>query len=263
MRKINISVITVVFNDVNNIEKTILSVINQNSQNFEYLIIDGGSKDGTLEVIQKYKDRINLIISEPDKGLYDAMNKALKFANGVWVYYLNSNDEFLEDTVLLNIEKKLDKENDVVHFNCKVEDNNGKVEYVRRYPADISEIKRWPCIQHQSTFTKRNEILKLKGFDLNFSILSEYDLFLRFFIRAKKFKFFKDVYIAKYNSEGISSKGNNIKTLQRELRIIQKKNLGFFSITMQFQLTLKNIIQMLPFNHHFVSFIRRILFDKR
>lgn len=260
---IKISVITVVFNDVKNIEKTILSVINQNSQSFEYLVIDGGSNDGTLEVIQKYKDRINLIVSEPDKGLYDAMNKALKFANGEWVYYLNSNDEFLEDKILLNIEKKLDKENDVIQFNCKVENNNGKEEYVRRYPSDVEEIKKWPCIQHQSTFTKRDEILKLKGFDLSYSILSDYDLFLRFYTKSKKFKFFKDIYIAKYNSEGISSKGNNIKTLQRELRIIQKKNLGFFSFSMQFQLTLKNLIQMLPFKNHLGSFIRRILFVKR
>ena len=263
MNKVNISVITVVLNDVKNIEKTILSVVNQKSSNFEYLIIDGGSNDGTIEVIQKYKDKINLIISEPDKGLYDAMNKGLKFARGEWIFYLNSSDEFLQNTVLSCVEKSLSKENDVVHFNCKVENSKGKEVYVRQYPADISEIKRWPCIQHQSSFTKRKEMIKLKGFDLKYSILSDYDLFLRLYKSSKKFKFFKDIYISKYNSEGVSSDTKNIKILQRELRIIQKKHLGFFSISMQLQLTVKSFFQILPFSYHLGSFVRRLLFAKR
>jgi glycosyltransferase involved in cell wall biosynthesis len=92
-----ISVIPVVYNAVATLEETILSVINQDFDNFEFIIIDGRSTDGTIEIIKKYQDKITLWISEPDKGIYDAMNKGIQNAKGEYVYFLGAEDVLIDE----------------------------------------------------------------------------------------------------------------------------------------------------------------------
>src|SRR4051812_1110497 len=95
-----LSVITVVYNNVSHIERTLLSVLDQTYPHIEYIVIDGASTDGTLVIIEKYKDRIAKLISEPDKGIYDAMNKGLAIATGDYVLFMNSGDEiYARETV--------------------------------------------------------------------------------------------------------------------------------------------------------------------
>jgi len=100
MKKLLVTVITVVYNDVSHIEQTMLSVLNQSYPYIEYIIIDGGSTDGTVDVIKKYADRLAYWVSEPDEGIYDAMNKGLEHATGDWVNFMNSGDAFASiDTI--------------------------------------------------------------------------------------------------------------------------------------------------------------------
>jgi glycosyltransferase involved in cell wall biosynthesis len=101
--KPNLTIITVCFNDADQLEKTILSVINQTYSNYEYVIIDGASTDGTANIIKKYSDKINVWVSEPDNGIYDAMNKGLDKAKGEWVNFMNAGDTFASNTVLADV----------------------------------------------------------------------------------------------------------------------------------------------------------------
>ncbi len=101
------SIITVTYNSLATVEKTILSVINQTCHDYEYIVIDGGSIDGTKDVIEKYKSHITYWKSEPDNGIYDAMNKAVRHANGDWLYFINSDDAFCNNQVLEFVSKKM------------------------------------------------------------------------------------------------------------------------------------------------------------
>lgn len=95
-----ISIITINYNDKIGLSKTINSVLNQSWQKFEFIVIDGGSNDGGLEVIEQFKDKIDYWVSEPDKGVYNAMNKGIKVAKGEYLIFMNSGDTFYDDQVL-------------------------------------------------------------------------------------------------------------------------------------------------------------------
>lgn len=98
-----ISVVTVTYNCVDVLENTLESVINQKYSNVEYIVIDGKSNDGTLHLINKHKDHISILVSEPDKGIFDAMNKAINLATGDWILFMNAGDTFADDNVLTNV----------------------------------------------------------------------------------------------------------------------------------------------------------------
>lgn len=98
-----VSVITVCYNAADVLEKTFLSVLGQTYPNIQYIVIDGGSKDNSLQIIEKYKEKISIVVSEPDKGIYDAMNKGLKYVKGEWVNFMNAGDTFHDVNVVSDI----------------------------------------------------------------------------------------------------------------------------------------------------------------
>ena len=110
-----ITVVTVVFNDVKNLEKTMLSVLNQTYTNIEYIVIDGGSNDGTIEIIKKYTDRLGFWVSEKDKGMFDAMNKGASHATGEWIQILHSGDYLMSNTIIEELFSKEHSNVDIVY----------------------------------------------------------------------------------------------------------------------------------------------------
>lgn len=147
--KPKVTVVTVCYNAAETIEKTILSVIGQTYDNTEYLIIDGGSKDETLAVIKKYEKNISKWISEPDKGIYDAMNKAIKMATGEWINFMNAGDCFASENVLADVFKEVIPEN--VKFlysdNYYIEPNGRK--------TFAKHDHKLPSILHQSSIYRK------------------------------------------------------------------------------------------------------------
>ena len=144
-----ISVVTVSYNAVSVIEQTIFSVINQTYPNVEYIIIDGGSTDGTVDIIKKYADKITYWVSEPDKGIYDAMNKGIELATGEWINFMNAGDSFYSFSILELIFGQTIFSNDIIYGDTLFLAPN--LEYVRK-TLPLDTISRCMPFGHQSTF---------------------------------------------------------------------------------------------------------------
>ena len=180
-----ISIITVSFNASATIEKTIQSVVTQQYPNFEYIFIDGGSKDSTLEIIGKYQSHVSLLISEPDKGPFDAMNKGISKAKGEIIGILNA-DDWYEEGSLKSIGEAFsnNKKLDVICGNMQYWDGElkGKLSI-----AVLERIKKEMSLNHPTVFVNRQTYLEHGNFNLQFKLASDYELMLRFYTRGCNF----------------------------------------------------------------------------
>jgi glycosyltransferase involved in cell wall biosynthesis len=193
-----ISVITVVYNGVTTLEQTILSVINQAYKNIEYIIIDGGSTDGTVDIIKKYEKHLAYWISEPDNGIYDAMNKGIDKATGEWINFMNSGDYFHNKYVLLFINSHLSNNIDVLYGDTMLKDSKHKSKI---YPLWRFKLHMPFC--HQSCFVKTN-LYKRIYFDVAHKYCADYNFFYSLYIAKYKFAYLPSI-IAIYDENGISS----------------------------------------------------------
>jgi len=154
-----ISIITVVYNSEKYIRRTIESIVGQDYPAIEYIIIDGKSKDTTMQIVNEYRDRIAVIVSEPDKGLYDAMNKGLRLATGSYVLYINSGDALSSPTLLSDIFNNVPADSDVIYGDTHITDEQGNILHNRRHrpPEHLSwrDYKRGMLVCHQSFIAKR------------------------------------------------------------------------------------------------------------
>lgn len=211
-----VTVVTAVLNDAGHIEQTILSVISQTDIEIEYIIVDGGSKDGTLELIGKYKDKISLLISEPDRGVYDAMNKGIKYSTGDFVYFLNSGDVLLNPSILSKIKfEDVNVRNTIIYGNVVVA--YGNIEALEKpRPFFNSKMKfKGIGICHQSMFFP-GELIRNEKYDLSYNIAADYDLAYRLWRKGTVF-LYKDITIAKYDwGKGISSNPYKLLDVYRE-----------------------------------------------
>jgi len=201
-----VSIIMVSLNSVKTIEKSILSVINQTYSNIEFIIIDGLSKDGTQNVLKKYKDKIDKYISEPDNGLWDAMNKGINNVTGEWLYFLGSDDCLFDCNTIESI---------IIEINCKnklvilgdVKFDNGKV-----FKSDISfKTNLINTIHHQSAFYNI-QLFNNFRYDQNYNVMSDYEL--SYMIYKKKVPYVRvNCIVSHFSTLGISSAGSNIQDL--------------------------------------------------
>lgn len=218
-----LSVITIVYNNVEDIERTILSVVNQTYQNIEYIIIDGLSNDGTLDVIHKYENRIARIISEKDEGIYDAMNKGLAIATGDYVIFMNSGDEFFDPATVAAVFASADNA-DIYYGETEMIDDNGQSLGQRRHKApkqfNWRSFKYGMSVSHQAIYIKRSLV---EPYDRQYQLSADIDWILRI---ARKAKTIVNVnrYVAKYLVGGMSKKKHKQSLVERFN--IMKKHYG-------------------------------------
>ena len=203
-----VSVITISFRAAKEIRETIESVLAQTYTDYEYLFIDGASKDGTVDVIESYRSQFEAkgvayrVVSEPDKGIYDAMNKGVAKATGEWIVMMNAGDSFVDGKVLEDLFKDKDYDADIIYGDTVLRDRSRKVVMYKRVDArPLYRIDESMAFCHQSSFVRRS-VLEKYGFDMQYKIAADYDLFVRTYQDGVPFQHVKRL-IAMFESGGI------------------------------------------------------------
>ncbi|CDF80639.1 glycosyltransferase (GT2) [Formosa agariphila KMM 3901] len=173
------SIVTINYNDEIGLKNSIISLANQGYKNFEFIVIDGGSKDGSIGVIKDNNDLIDYWVSEPDKGVYDAMNKGLQKCKGEFIYFLNSGDTFYSDNVLQDINEEIIKNEPKIIFgninDISEETGISKIRLKQKLNK-INLFDKMVC--HQALFCKRT-LFENNAFNLDYKIKADYDWLLR------------------------------------------------------------------------------------
>ncbi len=214
------SIVTVVYNSVSTIERTIRSVKAQNFNDFEYIVVDGGSTDGTLDILRKHASDIDVLISEKDNGIYDAMNKACKLVHGDWVFFINGDDVFYNDNVLLSVCKKIVAKNTLYYGGVLMEPisikHDGEFNKKRLCQANI-------C--HQSIFYPKKVFDKYQ-YNTMYRLFADWDLNIRC-MGDSDFNFcYLNELIAVFNIEG-ASRTRDDRLFRKEFYDIIRSAFGF------------------------------------
>jgi glycosyltransferase involved in cell wall biosynthesis len=237
------SIITINLNNKIGLTSTIESVVNQNYKDFEFLIIDGKSNDGSVDVINDNLNNINFYISEKDLGIYDAMNKGIKYSNGNFLVFMNSGDIFYNEDVLKNVYTYLIK-NDcfILYGDHAVNDNN--IIYNSK-AKKIKNIYKGSIASHQSMFFNR-KIFNKKIYNTYYKYAADYDLF--YFIYNNHFRelHYLDIIISTISKNGLSE-SNSIATYSQFFNISKKysKNKLFIYLFFYYKLTERKLIFLL------------------
>lgn len=196
-----VSIITVVYNNKQGIEKTLSSIVAQTYTSLEYIVIDGGSTDGTLEIISLYQDHIDIFISEPDRGIYDAMNKGVGLATGQLVGIINSGDFYESDAIETVVNSYHENpEAGIFHGILRVFDASGEFKSII---GNHSSFLAKGMIEHPTCFVKRAVFQKYGVFNLAYKSSSDYDFMLRMKKLKVSFMFIEKI-LANYYTGGIS-----------------------------------------------------------
>lgn len=219
------SIITVTYNAEKVLEDTIQSVVFQTYRNVEYILVDGNSKDNTLAIIHKYRDRITHIISEPDKGLYDAMNKGIHLATGDYVCFLNAGDELHDPETLQKMTYTLKGKElpDVIYGETAIIDDKGHFIRMRRLSAPDQltwkSFKQGMLVCHQAFFARRTLAIQ-NLYDLQYRFSADFDWCIRIMKQSQTLHNTRLILID-YLNEGMTSR-NHKASLKERFRIMTK-----------------------------------------
>lgn len=247
-----VSIITVVFNGEKYLDETIQSVITQSCDNVEYIIIDGGSNDGTLDIIKKYEDQIDYWVSEEDTGIYDAMNKGLRLAMGEYVGILNADDYYVKDAVEHSIKKILKTNSDYSFAN--VEYVNSKTIAKAISPLKKDFIYQEMFYPHVSAFILLSVYKSIGLFDTSLKIAGDHDMALHIHLKGYSCVYIDKV-VARIEEGGVSSSLDTNKEFYM-LSLKHGKNKILASYIYVLQVLSISVAKMLP--NMFVRIIRKI-----
>lgn len=231
-----VSIITIVYNRAHCIAHCIESVLNQTYENIEHVVIDGGSTDGTVEIIGNYRDQLGYFISEKDKGLFDALNKGIKRATGDIIGILHSDDFFCHsDTIAKVVNGFLSSGADLVYAKGLFVDKENLSKVKRIYPSGPFKkqyLKFGWIPLHTTIFVSKEIFFKYGLYSSGYTIASDYEISLRWFQNDEIKKFFLDEWVVKMRLGGLSTSAKlQIKKSKEDLRIIRLKHLdGIFTL---------------------------------
>lgn len=253
MCKYKFSVITVNYNNVEGLRKTIESVVNQTNQDFEYIIIDGGSTDGSVEVIKEYVDYIDYWISEPDKGIYDAMNKGIMKSRGEYLNFMNSGDCFYESITLDNVMAEIHGEDYIAGIAFIPKTN--QIRKPVRKDFSLLDVYRGGQANHQASFIKR-ELLK-DGYDSTLRFIADDRLFIEKIVIEGYSYLPIEVVVCEFDITGISNQSMFQKDIEKERKLIYEKVLPA-RITIDYEY-IYSVRRLLPFAKKIMFFVHLIM----
>jgi glycosyltransferase involved in cell wall biosynthesis len=221
-----ISLITVACNAGKTIDQCIRSVIAQNYPNIEYIVIDGGSTDNTLQVIEQYKQHIHIFISEPDNGIYDAMNKGIKLAKGNIVGMLNADDFFADTNILNSVAVTFTRQDtDAIYGDIDYIKSDGAIARKWQSGAYKNGMFNWGWMPpHPTFYCKRSLFEKLGLYDLQYGTAADYELMLRFIHFNKVNVYYLNRTMVKMRIGGVSNKTfiNRLNAWRFDIKAMQK-----------------------------------------
>jgi len=212
-----ISVVTVVYNGEKYLEQTINSVLDQGYDNVEYIIIDGESTDETLEIIKKYEDKIDYWVSEPDGGIYDAMNKGISLASGEYIGFLNADDWYPENSMELVMNASIKSKPDYIFGDMNLYNENVLIKKRKPY-----KYKYGTPIGHQAFFSKTS-LMKENPFNITYKMAADFDFMIKL-MKTNHSCVQVNKNLANFRITGVSSRSN----LDQECFMIYKEHFGLF-----------------------------------
>ncbi|MDO7172732.1 glycosyltransferase family 2 protein [Mariniflexile sp. AS56] len=255
-----ISIITVNYNNLSGLIRTGESVLNQSWQEFEFIVIDGGSTDGSKEYLESQDEKIKYWVSEPDNGIYSAMNKGIWEASGDYLFFLNSGDHFNDEDSLNAIQKHL-KQFEVIYFNINIV-NNG-VSQILENPKTMSFeylYNNLPC--HQCTFIQKKAFDRIGSYDEGLKIVADWKwLILALLKHNASYLHVNDVFSTFYN-DGVSSLEENQHLIQSEREKVLNSEFPIFMNDLKTIYKLKRVIRNLRKSKKINLLIRLGLLDK-
>lgn len=231
-----ITVITVCYNRKATIEKAVKSVLEQNYPNIEYIVIDGNSTDGTKEIIESYRDRISQYVSEPDKGMYDAINKGLQLATGDVIGLMHSDDEFYDEKVIAKIVARFNYDPSVegVYGDGVYVSNDTEERLIRNRIGgafSLQKVKSGWLPLHPTVYLKKSIIDKHGLYNLDFRIASDTEFLLRYLYKYKIKMDYINTYIVKMRMGGMSTNAKRaFEVLYEDYKIYKYHGLTAFRV---------------------------------
>lgn len=248
-----ISVITINYNNAAGLEKTIGSVISQNFTDYEYIVIDGGSGDGSLQMINKYKDKFSYVVSERDKGIYDAQNKGLRSAKGDFLIFLNSGDRFHNENVLKEFaDRRIEPDKKIIYGNTLIIKKDNTTNLL--IPPQKPDAEFWYAntLNHQAIFTRRSVFNEFGEFNVNFKYASDFELFVKVFVKQPGYFQYIDLLVCDYDDGGVTSMDSHLKYILEERVVVLKRNFS----KKEFKRIRKKYLRTLPPKKRFVFIVR-------
>lgn len=224
-----ISIITINYNNCIGLERTIVSVQSSDFESFEHLIIDGGSSDNSKQIILKNKELFSYWVSEPDKGIYNAMNKGIYNAKGDYLLFLNSGDVLVSNDTLRNVSHYLDNKYDIYYGNLNYvsEDETNLVEYPEK--LKFSYFFNGGYLPHPATFIKKELFYRIGFYNEAYRIIGDWDFFIKALCKYNSTYKRIDVTITNFDNNGISNDPNMYKIIDLEKAESFKNHFSFFT----------------------------------
>ena len=238
-----LSIITINFNDKLGLKRTIQSVQNQTYSNFEHIIIDGGSTDGSNKLIEQNKANFSYWVSEADKGVYNAMNKGIKVANGEYLFFLNSGDDFVDNEALKKIVSYLSGEG-IIYFS--INQIQGESVKVKKTPEQLTFSYLYNDLPpHQSTFIKKQLFDKYGYYDENLKIVSDWKFIIKALIKYNaSYKYVDEIFTNFYHG-GVSTNVESEALMRKERTSVLNTEFPILMNDLKYKYKLERIIRVL------------------